>query len=200
MKFGRETGDRLLARFLRRLKRRIVGQRRIAADAEVVLHAALGRQAVVVPSHRIEHGLAAHALKARDDVGVGVGEDVSDVERAADGRRRRVDRVDVAPGAAAIEAIHAGLVPAAHPLRLEPLERGFFRHANRMVQIQATRHNRQRISALLDSLYLLAHEAFGDVEDGGTRRVGQANEDTRRDLLDQVVGDLQRFRRGGRGR
>ena len=71
---------------------RVVRQRRIAADAVVVLHAPLGRQAVVVPSHRIEHRLAAHALEARDDVGVRVGEHVADVQRAADRRRRRVDR------------------------------------------------------------------------------------------------------------
>ena len=87
--------DRLLRRLGRRLKTRIVRQRRIAAHAVVVLHAALGRQPVVVPSHRIEHFAAAHPLKARDDVGVRVGEDVADVQRPADGRRRRVDREDL---------------------------------------------------------------------------------------------------------
>jgi hypothetical protein len=32
------------------------------------------------PTHGIEHGLAAHALKPGEDVGVGVGEDVADVQ------------------------------------------------------------------------------------------------------------------------
>ena len=75
----------------------VVRQRRVALDAEVVLHPALGRQAVVVPAHRVEHGLAAHPLEAGDDVGVGVGEHVADVQRTAHGRRRGVDRVDVLP-------------------------------------------------------------------------------------------------------
>ena len=43
----------------------------IAPDAEVVLHPSLGRQTVVVPPHRIEHRLAAHAVKTRDQIGMG---------------------------------------------------------------------------------------------------------------------------------
>ena len=113
MKFGRDTEIGCFAGFVRRLERGIVGQRRIAAHAEVVLHAPLGRQAVVVPSHRIEHGLAAHALEARDDVGVRVGEDVADVERAADGRRRRVDRVDLRSRAAVDRTVDAVAAPSA---------------------------------------------------------------------------------------
>ena len=72
--------NRMLTWFLRRREAGLVGQRRIAADAEVVLHAAFCRQPVVIPSHRIEHGLAAHPLKPRDDIGVRVGEDVADVQ------------------------------------------------------------------------------------------------------------------------
>ncbi len=73
-------GDRLLVWFLRRREIRVVRQRRIAAHAEIILHAALGGQAIVVPAHRIEHFLAAHALEARDEVGVRIGEDVADVQ------------------------------------------------------------------------------------------------------------------------
>jgi hypothetical protein len=62
--------DRRLGRLGRRRERRIVGQRRIAAHAVVVLHAAFGRQAVVVPPHRVEHLFAAHPLKASDQIGV----------------------------------------------------------------------------------------------------------------------------------
>ena len=95
--------NRLLRRLWRRLKIRVVRQRRIAAHAVVVLHAALGRQPVVVPSHRIEHLAAAHPLKARDDVSVGVRKHVADVQRSADGRRRRVDRKDLVAWLGAIE-------------------------------------------------------------------------------------------------
>ena len=78
-------GDR--RRVLRRLGRGgevgVVGDRRVAADPEVVLDPALGRQAVVVPPDRVEDDLAAHALEAGDEVGLGEREDVPDVQRAA---------------------------------------------------------------------------------------------------------------------
>ena len=127
MKFGRDTDTGCFAGLSRRHERRIVRQRRIAAHAVVVLHAALGRQSVVVPSHRIEHRLAAHPLKPRDDVGVGVREDVADVERPADGRRRRVDR-DTPRRAArrAVEAIDAGSPPSGQSTCFEAFERRFF--------------------------------------------------------------------------
>ena len=87
-KLRRETGTCCLPGCRGRLEVRVVRQRRVAADAVVVLHAALGGQAVVVPAHRVEDLAAAHPLEARDRVGVGVGEDVADVQRAADRRRR----------------------------------------------------------------------------------------------------------------
>ena len=73
----------------------VVGQARVAAHAVVVLHAPLGGQAVVVPAHRVEDVLAAHALEARDEVGVGEREHVADVQRTRRRRRGRVDRVDL---------------------------------------------------------------------------------------------------------
>jgi hypothetical protein len=74
-----------------------VRQARVAADAVVVLHTALGRKAVVVPADRIEHLATGHALEPRDAVGVRVREDMSHVERSAGGRRGRVDREDLRP-------------------------------------------------------------------------------------------------------
>ena len=133
MKLGRETEIGLLARLLRRLESRVVRQRRIAPDAVVVLHAPLGRQPVVVPPHRVEHDLSAHALKARDEVGVRVREHVADVQGAADGRRRRVDRIDLVPAVMAIESIGAVGLPARGPFRLEAFERGFLGKIDRML-------------------------------------------------------------------
>ena len=52
----------------------------IAADAEVVLDSAFGGETVVVPTDRVENGLAGHSLIAGDDVGVGVTEHVADVQ------------------------------------------------------------------------------------------------------------------------
>ena len=70
----------LRVRLGRRLEIGVVGQRRVTAHAVVVLHAALGGQTVIVPTHRVEHFLAAHALVAGHHVGVGVAEYVTDVQ------------------------------------------------------------------------------------------------------------------------
>ena len=85
---------RRLRRLLGRLEVGVVRERRVAAHAEVVLHPALGGQAVVVPAHRVEDLEPAHAPVAGDGVGVRVAEHVAHVQRAGHGRRRRVDRID----------------------------------------------------------------------------------------------------------
>ena len=190
--------DRLLARLLGRLIGRVIGQRGIAADAKVVLHAAFGRQAVVVPSHGIEHGAPAHALEARDDVGVGIREDVADMEGAADRRRRRVDRVHLGAGPRAIESEDGAAVPRGRPLRLEALQRGLLGHPHGMVQIQTTHPitrspnpalpHTSTSRRLLDALDLFPDEPFGDVEDAGAGFIAEAREHARADHLDDVVG------------
>ena len=132
MKLRREIGICSLASpaSRRRGERRVVGQRRVAADAVVVLHPTLGRQPVVVPPHRVEHLAAAHPLVARDQVGVRVGEHVPDVQRPADRRRRRVDRVDLLARLGAVEAVGAVVLPYRHPALLEAVERRFLGHAH----------------------------------------------------------------------
>ncbi|CAB4858439.1 unannotated protein [freshwater metagenome] len=109
-----------------RLERRVVGQARIASHAEVVLHPALSRQAVVVPAHGVEHLEAAHALVARHAVGVGVREHVAHVQRPAHGRRGSVDRVHLLAGLRPIERVEAGGLPDFSPLRLDAVEGGLF--------------------------------------------------------------------------
>ena len=103
----------------RRLEIRVIRQRDVHAHAVVVLHAALGRQAVVVPAHRVEHVVAAHALVACDHVGVGVAEDVADVQGAGHGGRRGVDRVHGLAVAGVPELVDAGFVPLGAPLVFE---------------------------------------------------------------------------------
>ncbi len=102
----------------------VVGQGGVAAHAEVVLHAPLGGQAVVVPAHGVEDLTAAHALEAGDRVGVGVGEDMADMQGSGHGGRGRVDRVDLVPRLRPVEPVGALGVPAAYPYRLEPIEGG----------------------------------------------------------------------------
>ena len=58
----------------------VVVHRRFAPHPEVVLHPALGGQAVVIPAHRVEDLQAPHPLVAGDAVGVGVAENVPDVQ------------------------------------------------------------------------------------------------------------------------
>ena len=121
------AGDRdlLLGVGLRgRLKGGVVGERGVAADTEVVLHAAFGGQTVVVPAHGIEDGVAAHALVAGDAVGVRVREDVPHVEGSAHRGRGSVDRVDLGPGPGAIEEIGAVGIPCLHPALLDAVDAG----------------------------------------------------------------------------
>ena len=58
----------------------LVRQGRVAGNAVVVLHAAFCGQSVVVPAQRVEDVLAGHPLVAGQDVSLGVGEDVADVQ------------------------------------------------------------------------------------------------------------------------
>ena len=81
----------------RRLEAGFVGVARVATHAKKILHATFGGQAVVVPPHRVEDLLALHPLVAGDDVGVGVAEDVTHVQRPADGGGWGVDGKDIAP-------------------------------------------------------------------------------------------------------
>ena len=109
----------------------VVRQRRVAAHAVVVLHAALGGQAVVVPAHRVEDLAAAHALEPGDDVGVRVGEHVADVQRAGHRRRRRVDRVDLLAGGRAVERVQVLRGPRLVPAGLDTVERDPVRYLPR---------------------------------------------------------------------
>ena len=121
-KLGRDTAIGWQDGHSGQLEGRLVGQRRVAADPEVLLDPALGRQAVVVPAHRVEHRPAAHALEPGDHVGLGVGEGVAEVQRAADRGRQGVDREHLDPGAGAVEAVDAAARPPVGPLALEPVE------------------------------------------------------------------------------
>src|SRR5690606_38443382 len=70
-----------------------------------------------------------HPLVAGDQVGVGVGEGVADVQRPRDRRRGGVDGVDLVAGLGAVETVDAGLVPYVDPFRLDAVERRLFGNA-----------------------------------------------------------------------
>ena len=91
-----------------------------------------------------------------------------------------------------VEAIHAGLFPARHPLRLEPFERGLVGNANGMAQVDTLRHNLLMLLVGFDSLNLFPHETFGGVEDRVPRLVGQPGHDAGGHRLDQLLGDDRR--------
>ena len=137
---GPRDREGLFGGLRRRLKGRIVGQRWIAAHAVIVLNPSLSGKAVVVPPHRVEHFSATHPLESRNDVGMRVREDMTDMQRSADGRRRRVDRIDVIARFGAVEAERAVCVPPRLPFRLEPLERRLFRNARR-IAVSSIAHN-----------------------------------------------------------
>ena len=129
------AGDHVpVALVLRRLLRRAVALHvrlgGVAADAVVVLHTALGGQAVVVPAHRVEHVLAVHALVPGEHVGLRVGEDVAHMQGAGGGRRGSVDRVDLLAGGLRVERVRALVGPAGGQLLLEALEGRLVRHGH----------------------------------------------------------------------
>ncbi len=66
-------------------------------------------------------------------------EDVADVERAADGGRRRIDRVDLASGTGAIEPVDLVGLPARHPFLFESFEGGALRNGNSSLAAVVTR-------------------------------------------------------------
>ncbi len=111
----------------------------VAAHPVVVLDAALSGQAVVVPAHRVEDGLAAHALEAGDRVGVGVAEHVAHVQRPAHGGRRRVDGEHALAGDRRVEAIRAVGVPLGSPALLDAVERRLVGDVRRRVGHRAPR-------------------------------------------------------------
>jgi hypothetical protein len=65
-------------------------------------------------------------VKARDEIGVRERKDVADVERAADGGRRRIDRIDLFTRAAAVEPVDARFLPLSTPLRFQTFQSRLF--------------------------------------------------------------------------
>ena len=107
---------------------RIVGQRRLAAHAVEVLDAPFGGQPVVVPAHRVEDVLAAHPLVASDQIGVGVAENVADVQRTGHRGRGSIDRIDLLAGFRPAEGVGALIAPAGGPPVLEALQHWTLRY------------------------------------------------------------------------
>ena len=106
------------------LEGRIVGEGRVATNAVEVLHPALGGQAVVVPSHRVEDLGTGHAPEAGQAVGLHVAEHRSHVQRAAHRGGRGVDAEHFASLLGAVEPVGAVGLPPLLPARLEPVEGG----------------------------------------------------------------------------
>ena len=125
---GPADRDVLLLRLLRRLEVRVVGEARVAAHTEVVLHPALGGQPVVVPAHRVEELPAAHAPVAGQRVGLHVAEDRAHVERARHRRGWGVDGEDVFAARRGVEAVGALVLPDGSPAGLHAIDGGLVRH------------------------------------------------------------------------
>ena len=108
--FGRGSGRPVVG---------VVRGLRIATHTVVVLHAALGGEAVVVPAHRVEDVFAAHALEAGQHVRLRVGEHVPHVQRPGRGRRGSVNGVHLLPRGLTVELVG--------PLGEPALGQGFFK-------------------------------------------------------------------------
>ncbi len=108
----------------RRAEVGIMRSGRVAAHPEDLLDPPLGGEAVIVEAHRIEDLPAPHAAEAGDHVGVGVREDVAQVQLPAHRRGWSVDGVDVGARAGAIESVGTLRLPASRPLLLQALQGG----------------------------------------------------------------------------
>ena len=115
----------------RRHEVRVVRDARVAAHAVEVLHPALGRQPVVVPADRIEDVQAGHPPVAGDQIGMGVGEHVPDVQRSGHRRRRGIDAEDLGPGAGPDERVGVLGPPALDPFLLQTFQRRLVRYPRR---------------------------------------------------------------------
>ena len=102
----------------------------VAENAVVVLNAAFGGQAVVIPAEGVEHVLAGHALVACNDVGLGVGEHVTHVQGAGCGRRRGVNGVDLFASGVLVECVGLLVGPALRELLFEAFEGGAVGNVN----------------------------------------------------------------------
>ena len=97
----------------------------VAANAVEVLDTPLSRQAVIVPADGIEDVLASHSLEARDQIGMGIGEDVADMQRARHRRWGSVDAVHIGAALGSHERVGVVGLPARDPLVLKTLQRRF---------------------------------------------------------------------------
>ena len=75
-------------------------------------------------------------MKAGDEISMSKRKDVADVKRAADGGRRRVDRIHLVARARAIEAVRAGRLPLRRPLGLEAFEGRLFGYGHPKIVLQ----------------------------------------------------------------
>ena len=130
--------------FLRGHEVGVLPQTRVAQHPVVLLDPPFGRQPVVVEPHRVEDLVAPHPPVPGHRVGVGVREDMTDVQLARHRRRRGVDGEDPVPAHAPVEAVGPGLLPPGRPLGLEPLETGLFRHHRRPRSLEGRPPRRAR--------------------------------------------------------
>ena len=91
------------------------------ADFFDLLNEALGRQAVIIEPHRVEHVFARHPLEARDEIRLRVAIHMPHVQRAGNGRRRGVDHEGIGAG-----VFRAGVVHPRIDLMLTPSLLPFF--------------------------------------------------------------------------
>ncbi len=112
----------LAVRRLRWFEGGVVWERRVAPHPVVDLDATLGGQAVVVPPHRVEDLVTAHAPEPGDAVGLDVAEHRTHVQRPAHRGRRRVDAEDRLALLRPVEPVGAVGLPPLLPANLEPVE------------------------------------------------------------------------------
>ena len=100
-----------VASILRGFKVGIIRKSGIAADPKKILDSSLGRQAVIVPPHRVEHFGTAHALIPSNSVCMGVTEYMPDMQGSTHCRWRGIDAKNFFPAFTPVELVDAVLFP-----------------------------------------------------------------------------------------
>ena len=104
------------------LKSGLIGLGRVASDPKIILDSPLGGQTVVIPTHWIKYGLTAHALKPRDEVGVGVAEHMPHMQRSTHCGRWGINGEHLIAGGGAIKGVDAIGFPLGSPAVLDAVE------------------------------------------------------------------------------
>jgi hypothetical protein len=83
---------------------------------KIVLNPPLGGKAVIIPSHGIKYIFTGHPLIPDNYIGMGVAENVADMEGSGNGRGRRIHGENIFPGRLRVIPVYPPALPLPVPV------------------------------------------------------------------------------------